>query len=183
MDINLKGVRISYPHLFEPFAGPDGGKAKYSARFLLDKTKHAALIKEVQNAIRTMAAESYKDKKVPPADKLCLRDGDASGRDEEAGCWTLNASDDKRPVVVNTDRSSLTAEDEVIYPGCIVNARIRLWAQDNQYGKRINANLLGVQFAGNAERLGQGVSRPKVDEMFDEVSDFGGEDDGDDAFG
>lgn len=182
MDINLKNVRISYPHLFEPFTSPDGGKPKFSGRFLLNKETHATLIKEVQDAIRAMAKTGYKDGKIPPADKLCLRDGDQSGRDEEVGCWTLNASDDKRPVVVNADRSALTAEDDVIYPGCRVNARIRLWVQDNKYGRRINANLLGVQFAGDADRLGNGVSRPKVDEMFEEVSDFAGNGDDDSPF-
>lgn len=184
-EINLPNVRISYPHLFEPFAYQGQGKAKYSAKFMLHKVEHKALIAQVAEKIKAMAAESYKDKKVPPADKLCMRDGDLSGRDEEAGYWVISASEDRRPVVVNRDKSPLVAEDDVIFPGCRVNAKIRLWAQDNQYGKRINANLLGVQFVKKDEKLGSGRSQQSADEMFDDVSGAFGDDDAgsDDPFG
>lgn len=183
-EINLTNVRISYPHLFEPFAWQGQGTPKYSARFLLHKTEHADLIKQIASKIKQLSAESYKDKKMPPPDKLCLRDGDLSGRDEEVGYWTLNASESSRPVVVDRQRRPLTAEDEVIFPGCRVNAKINLWAQDNKYGRRANANLLGVQFVKDDERLGTGRTRQSADEMF-EASDFadspGGSDD--DPFG
>lgn len=170
-EIALREVRISYPHLFEPFAYQGQGKAKYSAKFLIPKS-NKALVDQIAAEMKALAAESYKDKKLPPADKLCLRDGDQTGRDEDAGYWVLSASDDTRPVVVDQKRNPLTAEDEVIYPGCVVNAKINLWAQDNQYGKRINANLMGVQFVKDGERLGNGRTRPPADEMFDSVEGF-----------
>jgi len=47
-------------------------------------------------------------------------------------------------------------DDGTIYAGCYVNAIISLWAQDNTYGKRINAQLEGVQFCNNGEPLGAG---------------------------
>ncbi len=170
--IHLKNVRISYPHLFTPYAGPAGGAAKYSAKFLLDKQKDAALIVAVKNAIMALAQETFKDKKLPPADKLCLRDGDQSGRTEEEGSWTFSASEASRPVVVDQRRSPLVAEDEKIYAGCFVNATVRLWAQNNQYGRRINANLVGVQLVSNGPRLGSSRSNISAEEMFSEVSDF-----------
>ncbi len=144
-EIPLREVRISYPHLFEPWSKNPNEKKKYSAVFLLDKQKHKDLIKQVAQAMKVLCTEQARDKRLPAPDKLCLRDGDQIGRPENEGCWTLNASEDSRPVVVNRDKTPLTAEDDVIYPGCVVNARIRLWYQDNQYGKRVNANLLGVQ--------------------------------------
>ena len=183
-EINLVNVRISYPHLFEPKAFQNNGNPKYSARFLLNKEEHADLIKQIATKCRALAAESYKDKKLPAPDKLCIRDGDHSGKDEEVGYWTLNASESGRPVVVNSDLTPLVAEDDVIFPGCRVNAKISLWAQDNSYGRRINANLLGVQFAGKDEKLGNGRVRQAADEMF-EASDFASGDGGaeDDPFG
>lgn len=185
-EVNLKGVKISYPHIFEPFAYQGQGKAKYSAKFLLDKKEHAATIKEIAEKMKALATESFKDKKLPPADKLCLRDGDQTGRDEEAGHWVLSASETTPPRVVNRDRSPLTAEDEVIYPGCVVNAKINLWAMDNSYGRRIPANLLGVQFVKDGERLGGGRTRQAPDEMFDDIAGAFGDDEnggGDDPFG
>lgn len=184
LEINLPNVRISYPHLFEPYAGPNGGKAKYSAMFLLHKVEHAALIEQIKARIKAVIAQEFKGKtRVPAGDKLCLRDGDLSGRPDEAGYWTFSSSESRRPVVVNRDRSPLVAEDEVIFPGCRVNAKVRLWAQDNQYGARINANLIGVQFVKDDEKLGNGRAAYSADDMFDDVSSaFGEEVPGNDPF-
>ena len=60
--------------------------------------------------------------------------------------------------MINSDRTPLTAKDGVIYPGCYVNVSIDFWAQDNSYGKRINAQLRGVQFVKDGERLGGSVA-------------------------
>ena len=171
-DIKLPNVRVSYPHLFTPKAFQGQGIAKYSAAFLLHKKDHAELIKSIAAAMVEMAKENFKDKRLPPPDKLCLRDGDQSGKADYAGYWVLTATEAKRPVVIDKDKSALAAEDDVIYPGCHVNGYVRLWAQDNQYGKRINANLLGVQFAGPGDPLSQGASTPAVDDMFGDASDF-----------
>jgi len=40
------------------------------------------------------------------------------------------------------------------YAGCYVNMSIRLWAQDNQFGKRVNAQLRAVQFVKDGEAFG-----------------------------
>lgn len=170
-EIALHSVRISYPHLFEPFSGPDNGKPKYSAKFLIPKS-NTALVKQIADAIKALCAAEASDKKVPPADKLCLRDGDLSGKEEEAGHWTLSASDDGRPVVVDQKRNPVVAEDELFYPGCVVNAKVRLWYMSNKYGKRVPANLLGVQFVKDGPRLGSGRVRQSADEMFDSVEGF-----------
>ena len=69
----------------------------------------------------------------------------------------------------NKDKTPLTEDDNVIYGGCYVNAIIELWAQDNNYGKRINANLLGVQFHKDGEPFGGGGVSVKADD-FDDVS-------------
>lgn len=170
--INLREVRISYPHLFEPYAYQGEGTPQYSAVFLLDKKQHSELIKQIAGQMKKLAAEAYRDKKLPPPDKLCLRDGDLSGRAENEGNWILSARETARPVVVNRDRTPLTAEDDAIYPGCVVNAKIRLWAQENKWGRRINSNLLGVQFVRDGDRLGNRGPRMTADEMFDSVEGF-----------
>ena len=182
LEINLVNVRVSYPHIFEPYAGPNGGRAKYSAKFLLSKTEHKALIATAGAQIKALIAKEFKGKtRVPAGDKLCLRDGDQSGVPDEAGFWTLSASESTRPVVVHKDRSPLVESDGVIYPGCRVNAKIRLWAQDNTYGVRINANLLGVQFVKDDEKLGSGRTQYSADDLFEDVSGAFGDDSPTDA--
>mgnify|MGYP001230954780 CR=1 FL=1 len=51
-----------------------------------------------------------------------------------------------------------------------VNANIELWAQNNAYGKRINATLLVVQFSKDGEPFGEGGSSASVND-FDSVDD------------
>ena len=47
----------------------------------------------------------------------------------------------------------------------------KVWKQDNNYGQRINANLLAVQFIKEGERFGgsKGASKEDLDEGFDEL--------------
>jgi len=42
-----------------------------------------------------------------------------------------------------------------------------LWAQDNQFGKRVNAELLGVQFVRDGEPFGGG--KPATPEDFEDL--------------
>jgi hypothetical protein len=71
---------------------------------------------------------------------------------------------------LNKDKSPLTEADGVVYSGCYVNGIIDLWAQNNNYGKRINATLLGVQFAGDGEAFSSGGSSASADD-FDDIDD------------
>lgn len=165
MSIKLNHVRLSFPSLFQK-AQFDGTETKYEATFLLDKVKHAATIKEIEAFIAAKVASDLKGAKVP-GNKLCLRDGDEVEYDGYAGHMTLKASTKKRPLVLNKDKSPLTEEDGVVYSGCYVNAIIDLWAQDNQFGKRINATLLGVQFAADGEAFSSGGKSANPDDFDD----------------
>lgn len=165
MSIKLNNVRLSFPSLFQK-AQFDGADTKYEATFLLDKVKHAAAIKQIEEAIAAKIASDLKGAKVP-ANKLCLRDGDEVEYDGYAGHMTLKASTKKRPLVLNKDKSPVTEADGVVYSGCYVNAIVEFWAQNNQFGKRINATLLGVQFAADGEAFSSGGSSATVDDFDD----------------
>lgn len=152
--IKLQNVRLSFPSLFRK-AQFQGEETKYEATFMLHKEQHADTIKEIKKAIDAAIKENLKGAKLP-ADKICLKDGDESGRDEYEGHYTIKAANSKRPKVIDRDKSPLTEDDGKPYSGCYVNAVIELWAQNNGYGKRINANLLGVQFAKDGEPFASG---------------------------
>lgn len=151
----MQGVRLSFPSLFNTakFGGEDTGK--YEATFILDKKIHKSVIADIHKAIELLSKEELKTK--VPADKLCLKDGDETGRDEYAGKYTLKASTKKRPLVIGRDQSPITESDNAIYSGCYVNAIVTLWPQNNQYGKRINAQLDGVQFNRDGDPFGDGA--------------------------
>lgn len=159
--VQLKEVRLTFPQLFDPKQVNGQGDPKYSAAFLIPKDHPQ--IKELKAAISTAATEKWGAKagdvlkQLSAGDKLCLHDGDAkSDYDGYAGTFFINASNKVRPLVIGPDRAPLTASDGKPYSGCYVNAIVEIWPQDNQFGKRVNASLLGVQFVKDGERLAGG---------------------------
>lgn len=149
--IQLKNVRLSFPSVFKRsvFEGTEG---KYEATFLIDKSD-TKLKKQLDAAIEAALAEA---KVKVAADKRCLKDGDESEYDGYEGHWSLKAGNSKRPTVIDRDKTPLTETDEKLYAGCYVNAIIDFWVQNNKYGKRLNANLYGIQFLKDGEPFGQG---------------------------
>lgn len=166
--IKLKNVRLSFPSLFK--MGTFGGEStgKFEATFILDKEEHKEEIKLLKAGISSLAKSELKT--TLSADKICLRDGDETEREELRGKCTIKASTKKRPLVIDTDKAPIAEEDGKIYAGCYVNGIIRLWAQNNQFGKRMNAQLDGVQFCKDGEPFGD--SGASVDEF-----DFDNDDD------
>ena len=162
MKIQLNDVRLSFANaLFEAQQVQGQGEKKFSASFLFPPSHPgAAAIKEGFKKIATekwgaKAAETFAALKA--GDKLCLHDGDAKPAYEGyKGMLFVNASNKIKPLVIDGNKSPLDASSGKPYSGCYVNAVIELWPQDNRYGKRINASLLGVQFLRDGERLAGG---------------------------
>lgn len=170
--IKLQSARLSFPSLFTTakFGGEDTGK--YEATFILDKKDHADVIENIKAEIARLTKDEFKGTKLP-ADKLCLKDGDEQGRKEFEGKYILKASSKNRPLVINRNKSPLTVEDNVIYAGCYVNGIVSLWAQNNQWGKRINGSLDGVQFMRDGEPFGDGgVNADEFDAFDDDDEDM-----------
>jgi len=172
--IKLNNVRRSFPSLFRK-AVFSGEETKFEATFLLDKKKHADLIKQIEGEISAAVKEKFAGKvKALPGDKIFMKDGDDFEYAGYAGHMSVKASSKSRPICVDRDRSSVTEEDNKFYAGCYVNGIIEIWVQDNSYGRRVNANLLGVQFYKDGEPFADGVkaSVDDFDAFEDEVPNF-----------
>lgn len=183
--ILLKDGRLSYPHLFEKYKMEEKDTPRYSCKVIFDKKTHAAAMKALGQKIVELEMQHFKAKSA--SDKRPLRDGDQLSKDELAGSWVISASETKHaPDVINKDKSRINESDDIIYAGCRVNVLVRPWAQNNKFGKRINFNLLAVQFVADDEPF-SGIERPDTDEAFDTIDeDFDGADepagDDDDPF-
>lgn len=164
--IKLKNARLAFPNLFKK-ASFEGKEGKYEATLLIPKSDNAKY-KEIIEAIED--CKTVNKIKVPES-KYFIQDGDEKDYDGYEDCWAIKAGNNKRPTVINRDRTPLVEEDEVIYGGCYVNAIIEPWAQNNQYGKRINANLLGVQFNADGEPFSEGGKTADADD-FDDLEDL-----------
>lgn len=162
--ITLKNVRLSFPSVFQKavFKGVEG---KYEATFLIDKLDKATK-KAIDDAIEAAIAAA---KVKVPADKRCIKDGDDSEYDGYENCWSFKAANSKRPTVIDRDKSPLIETDEKIYAGCRVNAIVGIWIQNNEFGKRANANLFGIQFVKDDEPFGRGSE--DVTDYFDDLED------------
>tara|TARA_R110000772_G_scaffold68351_2_gene151387 strand:+ start:2551 stop:3078 length:528 start_codon:yes stop_codon:yes gene_type:complete len=168
--IKLDNVRLSFPSLFQR-ASFQGESGKFEATFLLNKTDHADAIKQINAAIKSGIAANLKGAKIP-ADKLCFKDGDDFEYDGYAGNMSFKASNNKRPMIIDKDKSPLAEDDGKPYAGCYVNAVVELWFQNNNFGKRVNANLLGVQFFKDGEMFGDSSSASNDDfDAFDDDDD------------
>ena len=162
--ILIKNARLSFPSLFqkEEFNGKQG---KYAATLLIDK-KDKETKKKLDQLIE--AAKNSVNFKIKP-DMVCLKDGDDSEYDGYAGNWSIKAANSKRPQIVDKDKSQLDESDEKLYAGCYVNAVIDFWVQNNEFGKRINANLYLVQFNADGEPFGSGPT--DVSDMLDDFDE------------
>jgi len=163
--IQIKNARLSFPSLFKK-AEFNGTVGKYEATLLFPKTDT-----KTYNAVIKLIEDCKKDNKLKVApDKVFIKDGDDVEYDGYAGMWAVKASNNSRPTVIDRDRTPLTEDDEKFYAGCYVNAIIEAWGQNNSYGKRVNSNLLGVQFVRDGEPFGDGGTSASVDE-FDEIDE------------
>ena len=161
----LSNVRLSFPSLFKR-SEFDGKEGKFEATFLVNKESQAKLIAEIEAKIALI----QKDNKVKVSpDKICLKDGDFVDYDGYEGCMSIKAGANRRPTVIDRDKTPLVEDDGKPYAGCYVNAVLELWFQDNSYGRRINCNLLGVQFSKDGDSFGAGDT--DVSDDFDAFED------------
>lgn len=184
--VRLRNVRLSFPALFEPRAfDGDGGdsdkkNATYQATFLMAKPGKDPKddnAKLVLDAVALVVKAGLKGKH-PGKEKVCIRSGEEKGERGIDGynadmCYVSSNSRKKVPVV-DRDLTPLSEDDNKPYAGCYVNATIRLWAQDNKYGKRVNAQLRAIQFWGDGEPFGEGAV-DAAEEFGDTTEEGGGE--------
>jgi hypothetical protein len=179
--IKIENVRASYPHLDKPYAGRqregEKGNPAYSLTGLMDKKTH----KEAKDLIRDEMNRLMQENKVNDisADRKFLRDGDQSGKAENANMWTVSVREQNPPILRDENNRNVDRADAArkFYGGCYVDVLIRPWFQNNAYGKRVNSNLLAVKFRADGEPFGEGrITEDDVDDVF-------GSAEGDDASG
>lgn len=174
MKFKLHNVRLAFPALFEAKTVNGEGEPRFSAVFLINP-EHPQLT-ELRNVIKQVAKEKWGEKweviysQLEKKLNLCLHDGDEKAEYEGfPGNFFLNAANKARPAVLDRDCSQLVQADGRPYAGCYVNAVIDIWAQDNNFGKRVNASLGGIQFLRDGDAFAGGVVASAED--FDDLSE------------
>jgi hypothetical protein len=176
--VYLQNVRLSFPHLVEPHSPAPNAVKKYSADFIMAQD-HAGF-KQFMARVAAIAQEKWKenspavlqmiqaDRKLRcfggPADKVDKKTFKPySGYD---GNVYISANKDQMPQMIRLDGTPVDAGNTMeyqqlarkLYGGCFVNAAVRPWVQENQYGRGIRCDLIAIQFASDGEAFGEGAA-------------------------
>lgn len=173
MKVILTNVRLVFPAIFEA-KSVAGEEPAYSASLIMPPGHPG--IASINDAIEAVAREKWGAK---AADNLralrakghvCLHNGDEKANyDGFEGNMYVSARSKTRPLVLDRDKSPLTASDGRPYGGCYVVGSLELWAQDNNFGKRVNAQLKGVQFYADGDAFSGGA--PASPDDFDDLAE------------
>lgn len=159
--VTLPNVRLSFPALFTAKSMEEGKEPQFSATFLFDNVEHDAVLTRIESVIDRVALDFFK-KKVPLKHR-CLHDGNEKSDLEGYGDGTsfLVSSNKKRPGVVDRLLNPLAEADGKVYPGCYVNATVRIFAWEHKTGGRgVSAQLRAVQFVKDGPSFGAGPVDP-----------------------
>jgi len=177
--VTLKNVRLAFPQLWEAKQVNGEGKPAFSAAFLLSEDDPQ--VDAINEAIDEVGTEKWgaKAKTVLAAlrgkDAVAIHNGDTKGQYEGfEGNYFVSARSYTQVLVVDRNRTQLAQSSGKPYAGCYVDANVEFWAQDNQWGKRINATLRWVQFRKDGDAF---AAAPPAD--VDEIEDLSVEDEDD----
>lgn len=123
--------RGSFVHLLEPHAikGVENAKARYQITMpILKKDPFWAKL----NALVDETAKA-KWGKIPQKMKSPVKDGDDDDRPEFVGCFTLQATSNNKPGIVDAQLNPIMDAGE-IYSGAYYRASIRAYAWDHPTG-------------------------------------------------
>jgi hypothetical protein len=171
MQVKLDNVRLAFPSIWEAQQVQGQGKPAFSAQLILprDHPQLPALEKAVVDVATAQWGAKAMDvlKALKAKDAICVHNGDSKSEwTGFAGNLYVSARNEARPLIVDRQRNILVAADGKPYAGCYVNAVVDIWAQDNQFGRRVNAGLKGLQFAADGDAFAGGVPA-KLDDFDD----------------
>jgi hypothetical protein len=173
-------VRLSYVHLFEPYAQGDDDVEKYSCVILIPKSDKRTL-KKIDDAIAaaTEAGRNTKfEGKVPKIVVTNLHDGDEEAdlekNPEYEGHMYMSVSSKTKPGIVDADVNPILDSTE-IYSGVYARVSINAFAYNYKGKKGISFGLNHVQKVKDGDFLG---GRSRAEDDFEPIEDEGDDDSG-----
>lgn len=176
--IVLENVRLSYVHVFKPFANDPAQEAKYSVTLLIPKAgqKNKANLDAAIAAAMAAGKSGKWNGVVPPIVPNPVHDGDGVKQDgtpfgaECKGCWVMTASSPaERPIEIVDRNMQRIIDATQVYSGCYANVCVNFYAYAFQSKKGIGAGLGPIQKVADGESLGGGA--PSADSCFTALGD------------
>lgn len=154
-------VRLSYAHLYTPYAAMPGQEPKYSTTILIPKTD-VATMHRIQSAIQSAIANGVQTKwngARPANPKDPLWDGDGLRQNGEPfgeeckGHWVMTASSKLMPQVVDLELNPIIDQTQV-YSGMYARVSLNFFPYSNSGNRGIGCGLGNVQKIADGEPLG-----------------------------
>lgn len=186
--IMLSNARLSFPQLVEPKAFMEGGTKKYSADLIIDPASEDW--KKVMIQVTKVAQEKWNDQAqqvlqfVQNDRKLrCYGMGQEKVNsktmqvyDGYAGMAYLTTSNANMPQMIEANGKAIDpsntmayqAQARRMYGGARVNAAVKIWPQQNQFGRGIRCELVALQFSKDDTPFGD--SMPDASSLFGAVT-------------
>jgi len=153
----LENVRLSFNALFEPEDFDGDENFSYNAKVIIEKDSEAD--RKITAAFAQAAEEAFgKAKFQGILDKIKGDKAQFAYHEHDEGQMVLSTKRKAKagpPVIVDRERTRLTADDNKIYAGCYVNIVVRPWAMQGKGKNWVRAALEGVQFVADGEAFGQ----------------------------
>lgn len=171
-------VRLSYVHLFEPYAQNSDDEEKYSCVILIPKSDKKTLT-AIDKAIKAAAEQgkhSKFDGKIPSNLVTTLHDGDEEGdlekNPEYEGHMFMSISSKTKPGLVDRDVEPITDSTE-IYSGAYARVSMNAFPYNYKGKKGVSFGLNHVQKVKDGDYLG---GRSRAEDDFEAIEDEGDED-------
>lgn len=172
-------VRLSYVHLFEPYAQDSDNEEKYSCVILIPKSDKKTL-KKIDDAIKAAAEQGKNSKfdgKIPGNLQTTLHDGDEEGdlekNPEYEGNMYMSISSKTKPGIVDSDVNPILDSTEV-YSGCYARVSINAFPYNYKGKKGVSFGLNHVQKVKDGDYLG---GRSRAEDDFEPLDEDSGDDD------
>lgn len=159
-------VRLSYTHLFQPYAHKPDQEAKYSTTILVPKSDIATkqrIDTALQAAVQSGISEKWNGVR-PPILAIPVHDGDgprpSDGMpfgDECRGHWVFTASSKNPIAIVDINMNPIINQTE-IYSGIYARVSVSFFAYNSNGKKGIGCGLGPVQKLEDGEPLGGTIS-------------------------
>lgn len=172
----IANARSSFLVLDKPRAFQEGQSPRFQATALLDPSnaEHAVIIKDIKDKAAALCAQAGLEP--GELDGRCFGMADKHPKKSKyegyKGMFYVALSNEARPGVANrAGRPVAEGDPQWPYSGCYSNFRATLWLQNNRFGKKINGNLIAVQFVKDGEAFGRGPVN--VEDEFEALPDDG----------
>jgi hypothetical protein len=174
-------VRLSFPHLFEPYAIGESD-AKYSVMLLIPKgdTETIRMMREAEKEAAEAGKNTKFGGKIPGNLASIIKDGDEDGTAEDyperAGHYycTVSSNPQYKPGVVDRRVQPIMDQSEV-YSGVFAKVSLTAFPYNTNGNKGVSFGLNNVQILGGGDSLAGGTRAEEEFEVADDGAE-GGED-------